>query len=299
MKSIKALLVPVLMLGLLPLAGTAVSKVPTAPPSHPSPSSSTSPPTSTSNVPAASPSASPPRTARSSCRPTPERPTSTRTPRPLPGAGDFADRLLQPDPQLALHRRRQDVEVRRRRRGRRPVRTARIVRFLRPRPHDGRRRSHLQRRDQPRQRRGVLEPRRRTVVARRQPGRCIGRPSWVTGKLEDEVFLYVNLPKQLWRSHGRRAHLLSSCGRDQRPFPADGKLLVDPLNPESGSARPPRTGRRRDLPGQRRSRGRPTRLRSASRRSSSERSPPTAPAGSTRRTPAVTTAPTTRSPTAR
>jgi hypothetical protein len=62
------------------------------------------------------------------------------------------------------------------------------------------------------------------------PVAASGDRPWVTGKLEDEVFLYVNLPKQLWRSQdaGLTYSLVST------DFPADGKLLVDPLNPESG-----------------------------------------------------------------
>ena len=32
------------------------------------------------------------------------------------------------------------------------------------------------------------------------PVAASGDRPWVTGQLEDEVFLYVNLPKQLWRS---------------------------------------------------------------------------------------------------
>ena len=57
-----------------------------------------------------------------------------------------------------------------------------------------------------------------------------GDRPWVTGQLEDEVFLYVNLPKQLWRSTnaGLTFDLVSTS------FPADGKLVSDPLNPESG-----------------------------------------------------------------
>ena len=62
------------------------------------------------------------------------------------------------------------------------------------------------------------------------PVAASGDRPWVTAKLEDEVFLYVNLPKQLWRSQdaGLTYSLVSTN------FPADGKLLVDPLNPESG-----------------------------------------------------------------
>ena len=57
-----------------------------------------------------------------------------------------------------------------------------------------------------------------------------GDRPWVTGAEENEVFLYVNLPKQLWRSTdgGLTFSLVSTS------FPADSKLLVDPLNPKKG-----------------------------------------------------------------
>ncbi|MGI8773441.1 MAG: WD40/YVTN/BNR-like repeat-containing protein [Actinomycetota bacterium] len=62
------------------------------------------------------------------------------------------------------------------------------------------------------------------------PVAASGDRPWVTGQLEDEVFLYVNLPKQLWRStDGGLTWSLVSTG-----FPADGKLLSDPLDPETG-----------------------------------------------------------------
>jgi hypothetical protein len=57
-----------------------------------------------------------------------------------------------------------------------------------------------------------------------------GDRPWVTGAEPEEVFLYVNLPKQLWRStSGGVAFELVSTN-----FPADGKLLVDPLKPKTG-----------------------------------------------------------------
>lgn len=62
------------------------------------------------------------------------------------------------------------------------------------------------------------------------PVAASGDRPWVTGQLEDEVFLYVNLPKQLWRStDGGLTYSLVT-----QSFPADGKLVSDPLNPESG-----------------------------------------------------------------
>lgn len=57
-----------------------------------------------------------------------------------------------------------------------------------------------------------------------------GDRPWVTGAEKDEVFLYVNLPKQLWRStDGGLTFSLVSTN-----FPADSKLIVDPLNPKKG-----------------------------------------------------------------
>ncbi len=57
-----------------------------------------------------------------------------------------------------------------------------------------------------------------------------GDRPWVTGAEDGEVFLYVNLPKQLWRStdRGLTFKLVSTN------FPADSKLIVDPLNPKAG-----------------------------------------------------------------
>ena len=57
-----------------------------------------------------------------------------------------------------------------------------------------------------------------------------GDRPWVTGAGEDEVYLYVNAPKQLLRSNDRGVTwtLVSTS------FPADGKLIVDPLNPNGG-----------------------------------------------------------------
>ncbi|MGH2746638.1 MAG: hypothetical protein ACRDKB_01770 [Actinomycetota bacterium] len=62
------------------------------------------------------------------------------------------------------------------------------------------------------------------------PVAASGDRPWVTGAEENEVFLYVNLPKQLWRStDGGLVYDLVSTS-----FPADGKLIVDPLNPKDG-----------------------------------------------------------------
>ena len=62
------------------------------------------------------------------------------------------------------------------------------------------------------------------------PVAASGDRPWVTGQMEDEVFLYVNLPKQLWRSTD--AGLTYSLVNTN--FPADGKLVSDPLNNETG-----------------------------------------------------------------
>jgi hypothetical protein len=64
------------------------------------------------------------------------------------------------------------------------------------------------------------------------PVAASGDRPWVTGAEKDEVFLYVNLPKQLWRStDGGLTFLLVD---QPQGFPADGKMLVDPLNPKHG-----------------------------------------------------------------
>jgi hypothetical protein len=70
------------------------------------------------------------------------------------------------------------------------------------------------------------------------PVAASGDRPWVTGAQKDEVFLYVNLPKQLWRSTdgGLTFSLVT------QNFPADGKLLVDPLNPKKGLIGPSGSG---------------------------------------------------------
>ncbi|MDQ4064829.1 MAG: hypothetical protein M3161_02155, partial [Actinomycetota bacterium] len=65
---------------------------------------------------------------------------------------------------------------------------------------------------------------------RGNPIAASGDRPWVTAAEADEVFLYVNLPKQLWRStNGGLTFSLVS-----QSFPADSKLLVDPLKPKTG-----------------------------------------------------------------
>lgn len=70
------------------------------------------------------------------------------------------------------------------------------------------------------------------------PVAASGDRPWVTGQLDGEVFLYVNLPKQLWRSTdgGLTFSLVNTS------FPADGKLVSDPTNIETGLLGPMDTG---------------------------------------------------------
>ncbi|HEV2756286.1 MAG TPA: hypothetical protein VG318_10995 [Actinomycetota bacterium] len=64
------------------------------------------------------------------------------------------------------------------------------------------------------------------------PVAASGDRPWVTGQEEDEVFLYVNLPKSLWRStDGGLTFSLVGQGGDVGP---DGKMITDPLNQKSG-----------------------------------------------------------------
>jgi hypothetical protein len=66
-----------------------------------------------------------------------------------------------------------------------------------------------------------------------------GDRPWVTGQQKDEVFLYVNLPKQLWRStDGGLTFSLVNDEVTGDGFPADGKLLVDTTNPKHGLVGP-------------------------------------------------------------
>jgi hypothetical protein len=64
------------------------------------------------------------------------------------------------------------------------------------------------------------------------PVAASGDRPWVTGQEEDEVFLYVNLPKSLWRStDGGLTFSLVGQGGDVGP---DSKMITDPLNQKSG-----------------------------------------------------------------
>lgn len=67
-----------------------------------------------------------------------------------------------------------------------------------------------------------------------------GDRPWVTGAEAEEVFLYVNLPKQLWRSTDGGLTFLPV--KPLGGFPADGKLLVDPLKPKTGLIGPSGNG---------------------------------------------------------
>lgn len=78
---------------------------------------------------------------------------------------------------------------------------------------------------------------------RGNPESASGDRPWVTGAAKDEVYLYVNSPKQLWRSTnggltwdliGQGAGGAASQATGLPPVVPDGKLFVDPLNPKNG-----------------------------------------------------------------
>ncbi|MBK5228288.1 MAG: hypothetical protein JJE05_07260 [Actinobacteria bacterium] len=66
------------------------------------------------------------------------------------------------------------------------------------------------------------------------PEASFGDRPWLTGQEPNEVFLYVNLPKQLWRSTdgGVTFSLVTTS------LPATGKMISDPLNPQHGLIAP-------------------------------------------------------------
>ena len=70
------------------------------------------------------------------------------------------------------------------------------------------------------------------------PAAASGDRPWLTGRAKDEVFLYVNSPKQLWRSTdgGLTFSLVTNS------FPAVSKLQTDPLNFEHGLIGPTQDG---------------------------------------------------------
>ena len=65
------------------------------------------------------------------------------------------------------------------------------------------------------------------------PFAASGDRPWVTGAEANEVFLYVNLPKSLWRSTDGGLTFLP-VDHGQSELGPDGKLQVDPLNPKKG-----------------------------------------------------------------
>ncbi|MDQ4025821.1 MAG: hypothetical protein M3217_10095 [Actinomycetota bacterium] len=64
------------------------------------------------------------------------------------------------------------------------------------------------------------------------PVAASGDRPWVTGQEEDEVFLYVNLPKSLWRSTD--GGLTFSLVGTEGEIGPDSKMISDPLNPKTG-----------------------------------------------------------------
>ena len=69
-----------------------------------------------------------------------------------------------------------------------------------------------------------------------------GDRPWVTGAEKDEVFLYINLPRQLWRSTDGGVTFLPVEQKTQGGIPVRSKMLVDPLNPKDGLIGPTETG---------------------------------------------------------
>ena len=62
-----------------------------------------------------------------------------------------------------------------------------------------------------------------------------GDRPWVTAGDKDEVFLYINLPKQLWRSTDAGITWTYIGGlQGTTPIPVDAKILNDPLNFKTG-----------------------------------------------------------------
>ena len=70
-----------------------------------------------------------------------------------------------------------------------------------------------------------------------------GDRPWVTGAEKDEVFLYINLPQQLWRSTDGGVTFLPVQQENQGGgLPVTSKMLVDPLNPKTGLIGPTDSG---------------------------------------------------------
>ena len=74
------------------------------------------------------------------------------------------------------------------------------------------------------------------------PVAASGDRPWVTAAEPNEVFLYVNLPKQLWRSTDGGITWLPVQQEGQGGLPVSSKMLVDPLNPKDGLIGPTDSG---------------------------------------------------------
>jgi hypothetical protein len=70
-----------------------------------------------------------------------------------------------------------------------------------------------------------------------------GDRPWVTGAEANEVFLYINLPQQLWRSTDGGITFLPVQQENQGGgLPVTSKMLVDPLKPKTGLIGPTDSG---------------------------------------------------------
>jgi hypothetical protein len=74
------------------------------------------------------------------------------------------------------------------------------------------------------------------------PVAASGDRPWVTGAEANEVFLYVNLPKQLWRSTDGGLTFLPVQQENQGGLPVSSKMLVDRLHPKTGLLGPTNSG---------------------------------------------------------
>ena len=74
------------------------------------------------------------------------------------------------------------------------------------------------------------------------PVAASGDRPWVTAAEKNEVFLYVNLPKQLWHSTDGGISWLPVTQEGQGGLPVSSKMLVDPLNPKDGLIGPTDSG---------------------------------------------------------
>ena len=69
-----------------------------------------------------------------------------------------------------------------------------------------------------------------------------GDRPWLVAAEPNEVFLYVNLPKQLWRSTDGGVTWLPVQQDGQGGLPVSSKMVVDPLNPKDGLIGPTDSG---------------------------------------------------------